>query len=958
MQEYKNTPLWDNRLPIEERLDYLVGELTLEEKLQCLTTNCPDIERLGIKANYMGGEAAHGIEARHDQAFNAGKPEPTTCFPQPIGMSASFDRALIYECGRAVGEEARALYARNGGGGLCRWAPTIDMERDPRWGRTEEAYGEDPYLTGEMAGAYIRGMQGEDPFYLRCGATLKHFYANNKETDRVKISSSIDPRNKHEYYLKPFEKAITEAHAESIMTSYNEINGVPAIVNPEVKNVVKDTWRLRGHVVCDGGDFAQTVTEHKYFDTHAKTLAYGLKAGIDCFTDEKELICAAAKEALQKGLITEEDINNAIRNSFRTRIQLGFYDREEACPYRNLGEADINNREHQKLTLQMAKESVVLLKNEDQLLPLKKEDIQSVAVIGPLSDVWYKDWYSGIPPYTVTVKEGIEKILGKNKVKQESGRSEILFQIKNPSAKEKSYIGVDEKNQLVLTDREHAETFLVEDWGSGSFTFIAKSNEKYVTAEEETGILKAEKKEAFGWFVREVFHIEKLKDETYQLKTWDDKQVTVDNLGRFGSFVEKETVEFEIITQKDGLVAAEEVAKTAEYAIAVIGCNPVINSKEEIDRTTLELPPYQQELVRRIHKANSKTIVILLTNYPYTITEIDQNIPAILLSASGSQELGNGVAAVLFGKASPGARLNMTWYLSQGDLPDMDDYDIIKGKRTYRYFDREVLYPFGYGLSYTTFSYEAMQVRKEQDSLAVEVTVTNTGNHCGDEVVQLYARKEASRVKRPDRQLVGFERLRDMKPQESRRVSFKVPFHELEYYDVISKRMILEQGNYQFMAGASSKDIGQEQTIYLKGEQAGTRDPFKETEAEYYDDYHNMFLHRGRVGHTAVITGKPGDDPDEVPSIKIEGELEYRDFQFPEAPQKLILYLSLLEETEITVTGKQTVSVKADPDEMAEREWIEILLPEDFVALQVSQTIQLKFKGKCKIEKILFKKKQ
>ena len=862
MQEYKNTPLWDNRLPIEERLDYLVGELTLEEKIQCLTTNCPKIERLGIKPNYMGGEAAHGIEARHDQAFNAGKPEPT-----------------------------------------------IDMERDPRWGRTEEAYGEDPYLTGEMAGAYIRGMQGEDPFYLRCGATLKHFYANNKETDRVKISSSIDPRNKHEYYLKPFEKAITEAHAESIMTSYNEINGVPAIVNPEVKNVVKDTWGLKGHVVCDGGDFSQTVTEHKYFDTHAKTLAYGLKAGIDCFTDEKELICAAGEEALQKGLITEEDINNAIRNSFRTRIRLGFYDREEACPYRNLGEADINNRDHQELTLQMAKESVVLLKNEEQLLPLKKDHTQSVAVIGPLSDVWYKDWYSGIPPYTVTVKEGIEKILGKNKVKQESGISEILFQIKNPSAKEKSYIGVDDKNQLVLTDRRHAETFLVEDWGSGSYTFLAKTNGKYVTAEEETGILKAEKDEAFGWFVREVFHIEKLKNETYQLKTWDDKQVTVDNLGRFGSFVEKETVGFELITQKDGLMAAEEAAKAAEYAIAVIGCNPVINSKEEIDRTTLELPPYQQELVRRIHKANPKTIVILLTNYPYTITEINQNIPAILLSASGSQEIGNGVAAVLFGEASPGARLNMNWYLSQEDLE-------------------------------------------------VEVTVTNIGNCCGDEVAQLYVRKEDPRVKRPDRQLVGFERLRDMKPQESRKVSFKVPFHELEYYDVISKRMLLEQGNYQFMVGASSKDIRQEQTIYLKGEQAGTRDPYEETEAEYYDDYHNMFLHRGREGQTAVITGKPGDDPDEVPSIKTEGELEYRDFQFPEAPQKLILYLILLEETEITVTGKQTISIKADPDEMAEREWIEILLPEDFVTLQANQTIQLKFKGKCKIEKILFKKKQ
>ena len=198
MNNYQETPLWNNSLPIEERLDYLVRELTLEEKISCLTTGCPDIERLGIKASYMGGEAAHGIEARHDQAFNAGEPEPTTCFTQPTGMSGSFDRELIKKCGQAVGEEARALFTRGNPGGLCRWAPTIDMERDPRWGRNEEAYGEDPYLAGEMASAYIQGMRGEDPFYIRCGATLKHFYANNVERDRIKISASSDMRNKYE----------------------------------------------------------------------------------------------------------------------------------------------------------------------------------------------------------------------------------------------------------------------------------------------------------------------------------------------------------------------------------------------------------------------------------------------------------------------------------------------------------------------------------------------------------------------------------------------------------------------------------------------------------------------------------------------------------------------------------------------------------------------------------------
>lgn len=324
MKDYKQTPLWDNQLPLEERLTYLINELTLEEKITCLSTGCPDIERLGIKASFMGGEAAHGIEARHDQAFNAGEPEPATAFTQPIGMSGSFDRELIRECGRAVGEEARALFTRNGGGGLCRWAPTVDMERDPRWGRTEEAYGEDPYLTGEMASAYIQGMKGNDPFYIQCGATLKHFYANNIEKDRIRISSSIDMRNKYEYYLEPFRKTIEEGGAEAVMTAYNEINGVPAIVNQEVQEILKDTYGLPGHVVCDGGDFQQTVKDHQYFKTHAETVAYGLKAGVDCFTDDKEVVFQAAREAYEKGLITEEDINRSVRNSFRTRIRLGF----------------------------------------------------------------------------------------------------------------------------------------------------------------------------------------------------------------------------------------------------------------------------------------------------------------------------------------------------------------------------------------------------------------------------------------------------------------------------------------------------------------------------------------------------------------------------------------------------------------------------------------------------------
>ncbi|NTV77677.1 MAG: hypothetical protein HGA25_00670, partial [Clostridiales bacterium] len=521
-EEYLSTPLWDKELPIEKRLDYLINEMTLNEKLQSLTTGCPNMERLGIKSFYLGGEAAHGIEARHDQAFNAGKPEPTTSFVQPVGMSASFNRELIQKCGKAVGEEARALYKRNGLGGLCRWAPTIDMERDPRWGRTEEAYGEDPFLTGEMASAYIRGMKGDHPFYLRCGATLKHFYANNVEKDRIKTSSSIDLRNKHEYYLEPFRKAIVEGGAEGIMTAYNEINGVPAIVNDEVQKLVKDTWGLAGHVVCDGGDMQQTVNDHKFFATHAETIAYGLKAGIDCFTDDGDVVKESAKEALNKGLITIEDINRSVRNSFRTRIRLGLYDGANECPYESLGEESINSKEHQNIALKMASESIVLLKNENRLLPLKPKTVKSLAVSGPLADVWYKDWYCGIPPYSVTPLAGIKKEYPDTKITFSDGLTDIQFR-----CNEEYVCLAGEKGRLKLGKKENAETFRVTDWGNGSIHLQALSNGLFVTVEEDTQQIKACKKEAFSWFIRENWNFSYQSGDKTKLTSWNGKEIGI-----------------------------------------------------------------------------------------------------------------------------------------------------------------------------------------------------------------------------------------------------------------------------------------------------------------------------------------------------------------------------------------------------------------------------------------------
>ena len=1003
MGESRDFPLWNNALSVDERLDAVLSELTLEEKFHCLTTGIPDIERLGIKASFVGGEAAHGIQARHDQAFDAGEPEPTTSFTQPIGMSGSFDTELIRECGRAVGEEARALYRRNHGGSLCRWAPTIDMERDPRWGRTEEAYGEDPCLTGKMASAYIQGMKGNDPFYIQCAATLKHFYANNVEKNRVSTSSSLDERNKHEYYLEPFRRAVTEGGAEAVMTSYNEINGVPAVVNHEVQELLKDEWKLPGHVVCDGGDFQQTVQFHHYFTTHTESLAYGLKAGIDAFTDDPKVVYQAARDAYEQGLITEEDIDRALRNSFRTRIRLGLFDGNGDCPYSEMGEEYVNNADHQETCRKMAEESVVLLKNEG-ILPWKKEAEKSesqdstrknkpqtedqihetIAVAGPLADVWYKDWYSGVPPYAVTPVEGIRREFPQAEVTCHNGLSKIRLSVDG------KYVALDADNRLYLGEKAQAETFLYTDWGCGNTTLQAMSNDRFVILEEGSYLITASSKEAFHWFIREQWDFQEQPDGSYLLNSWNGRQVTADpdgylavikngdvavgegddeKLGLVSHAVsEGDPIRIRMEIVEDGLKEVLKLVEKAEKAVVVLGSNPVINSKEEIDRTTLALPPAQQRLADEVLKIKPDTVIVLVTNYPYSIVDLNTKAKAILYTASGSQELGTGIGAVLSGRTNPAARLPMTWYQRDEDLPDINDYDIIKGKRTYQYFDGKVLYPFGYGLSYTKFRYGEMDVEEKDDEIRILLPITNTGDCEGDEVVQLYIHKEDSRVVRPIRQLKDFVRVKNLKPGETRVVMLSVKKEDLRYYDVISRQMMLEDGGYLFEVGASSVDIRQSRKLVLKGERAGVRNPFAVTEAIQYDDYTNCFIHKGTLGHaehgeTCLIPGRPGEAPDEIPRLpdgKVKGELIYRDFSFERQASKFKFTACVLEEARIRVLSEDENhrNILVDrvlplPEKKGFRVY-EAALEEKLPELSEAKTITIQLEGRVKLKEFEF----
>ncbi|MGN0294546.1 MAG: glycoside hydrolase family 3 C-terminal domain-containing protein [Lachnospiraceae bacterium] len=879
MKKAKN-PFFDESLSVEKRIDWLLAAMTLDEKMKCLASTVSDIERLGVKGFSVGGEAAHGVEARNDQN-GEGQAEPTTSFTQPIGMSATWDTELIRQAGEVTGREARVLYHRHPDRGLSRWAPTVDMERDPRWGRTEEGYGEDPLLAGAMAGAYVKGMQGDDPKYLRVAATLKHFYANNTEVGRVYKSSSVDSRNKMEYYLEPFRRAIEESHAEAIMTAYNKVNGVPAILNSEVQTILKDQYGL-GHAVCDGGAMEMAVTMHDYYGIHAQTLAGAIRAGVDSMSDRPELVEQAAREAYELNLLTEEDMDQALRNMFRTKLRLGIYDKEGSNPYDRVGEDDLNSRAHQEICRQVAWESMVLLKNQGNMLPLPLPDRENqVAVIGPMADMWYPDWYGGMPPYTRTLKQGLEEIAGRD-IACADGRDRVIFRLGDRG------VAIREDGTLCLSHTP--DIFICDDWGEGSLTFQSARTGKFMNtrlpgehdAPSERGRIAAEKEATLDWFVMEIFHLERLENGTVHLLERFGSAVQIDEDGSLVSMREDgEPAEFHLEIVESGLEKAKELARTCDTVILALGCNSMVNAKEEVDRTTICLPPAQEALLEEIVRVNSSTVLVLLSNYPYAINQAQEKLPAILWSATGSQDMGTAAAEILFGLHAPAGRLNMTWYRSDDQLPDMDDYDIIQGKRTYRYFDGEVLYPFGHGLTYTTFDYTDLVVKpKDGTKLQVSFNLANTGTAASDEVVQIYGTAPASRVKKPLKQLIGFGRVKDMQPGEQRRIAFEIPMSEFRFYDVISRTMMVEEGMYRIAVGASSEDLRRSVFVQIPGRTTGFRNLTRRIAADHYDEYDNIFLTEGQFGFTSAAVRDP----------KRMGRLIYRDCILPDSGS---LYLHL-----------------------------------------------------------------
>ncbi len=698
-------PFDDPSLPVEKRIDDLLSRMTLDEKINCLGT-ITGVPRLGVP-NIGSSEGIHGVVQRDPRPGR--EPITTTQFPQPPGMGDTWDPAIVREASGVEGYEARYItqtpkYNRQI---LMLWGPQSDLDRDPRWGRSEEVYGEDPFFNGTMAKAFVQGLQGDNPKYWQASALLKHFLANENEDFRTSSTSNFDERLFWEYYSEPFRMAFLEGGAKAVMASYNAWNGVPMAINPVLRSVVMGKWAV-DVLSSDGGAVHLLVDSRNLFSDQEDAVVACFKAGINQFLDRyRDEIAAAVK----KGLITEVEINQALRPKFRIEIKLGLLDPPDMVPYasiRQMGDepAPWDAERDRAVSKEIALKSVVLLKNENRFLPLDKTKIHSIAVIGPLSNIVHWDWYGGTPPYTVTPLKGIQ-----------------------------DEVGPDVKVNFA----------------------------PYDTPDGEAEALKA-------------------------ARSSDVALVFLGNNPTCGPDMGHEWVN----TPDGG---------------NTLPCTVDSDGREGRDRASIDLA--QEQIAKQVYSVNPHTVLALIASFPFAINWSEANLPAILTMTQSSQDEGTALAKVLFGEYNPGGHLVETWPKSVDQLPPSMDYNIRDGY-TYMYFKGEPLYPFGYGLSYTTFKLSKIETSAasmtKDGSVTVSVNVTNTGNRTGDEVVQLYVQHLRSSVSRPREELEGFERV-TVEPGATKTVSIELPASRLEFWDVGTHTFRLEAEPVRLLLGDSSADI-------------------------------------------------------------------------------------------------------------------------------------------------------
>lgn len=825
----------DVNAPRHERILDLLSKLTVEEKISLLRATSPGIPRFGIDKYYHGNEALHGVV----------RPGNFTVFPQAIGLAAMWNPQLLNEISTVISDEARGRWNELEQGKkqlgqfsdlLTFWSPTVNMARDPRWGRTPETYGEDPFLSGKLGVSFVKGLQGEDPRYLKIVSTPKHFAANNEEHNRFECNPIIREKDLREYYLPAFEKCVTEGKAASIMTAYNAINDVPCTLNNWLlKKVLRQDWGFNGYVVSDCGGPGFLMTHHKYVKTLETAAALSIQAGLDLECGDN-VYMEPLLNAYKQYMVTEAEIDSAAYRVLRARMQLGLFDDPGLNPYNKISPSVVGCEKHSELALEAARQSIVLLKNEKNFLPLNSKKIKSIAVVGINAGNCEFGDYSGTPVnHPVSILEGI-----RNRVEE---GIEVMY-----SPWTSSTSGYEMITKSYFPNGLRAEYYANKDL-TGTPKVRVDDNINFEPANQAPDPFLPKSPLSIRWSgdlvptVSGKYTLAFATDDGCRLyidgkqliDSWHNRGVQTDSVSLYLEKGKKYELVAEYFdnggeataklywhapdTNKKELIdlygEAGNIMRKCDLTIAVLGINKSIE-REGQDRYSIELPKDQQLFIEEAYKINPNTVVVLVAGSSLAINWMDEHIPAIVNAWYPGESGGTAVAEVLFGDYNPGGKLPLTYYHSLNELPAFDDYDIRKG-RTYQFFEGKPLYAFGHGLSYTNFSYKKLNIDAATDSVRVSFTLKNTGKYAGDEVAQLYVKYEGgdSALKMPLKQLKGFERIH-LKKGESKQVTLTVPKAELRFWDEEKGQFYTPAGEYLFMVGAASDAIRLQQTVTLK----------------------------------------------------------------------------------------------------------------------------------------------
>ncbi len=878
----------------KERAADLVSRMTPEEKQSQLGNTMPPVPRFGVNHYDFWGEALHGVVGRNN---NSGM--TATSFPNSVAVGATWDPELIKRETKVISDEARGfnhdlIFT------LTYWSPVIEPARDPRWGRTAETFGEDPFLVSQIGKGFIQGLMGDDPKYIKAVPCGKHYFANNTEFNRHSGSANMDKRDMREFYLLPYRTLIREDHLPAIMTAYGAVNGVPMSANKFlVDTIARKTYGLEGYVTGDCGAIDDIVRGHHYTESYEAAAAMGIKAGVDI--DCGGVYQNQTSKALANGLLTQGDIDKALINIFTTRMRLGEFDPPEIVPYLSIKPSIINNPSHNDLAIEIATKTPVLLKNNvisktgHKALPINLKDIKKIAILGTQADKVELGDYSGQvePELRISPLAGIQ-----NYIKAHHLNTEVVSKSSGNTNKNTDFITMNSfttiRKGAVLKEfnatkydasapglivsarfgRTSIQGIKDGDWTAYKNVDITDvdSIRFNMNVSGEGGTLEVRVSSVTG----NVLATEKVK-LAVQLAG-----------GGFRGFGRSKTVSVKINTlgitgpQTIVLVYREaespgtdqqtlDMAASADVALIFVGTDQT-TGREESDRFSITLPGNQNELIKSIAAVNPNTILVMQT---MGMVEVEQfrnlpNIAGIIWTGYNGQAQGTAMAKILFGDVNPGGKLNVTWHKSVNDLPDFNDYTLRgngKNGRTYWYNDRDVSYEFGFGLSYTTFEYSNFAISKNSitpnDKITVNVDVKNTGAVDGDEVVQIYVKTPDSpaSMERPIKRLKGFKRV-TIPVGQIKTVSIDINCEDLWFWDAEKGKITFDQGKYIFEIGASSRDIKGKVVATMSG-------AYKPVLTTVVAESNQVVLRPGNIIQTSVTAAMSDDSFYDISKAKV-----------------------------------------------------------------------------------------